>query len=242
MDSPTYYCHVCCEAVSISNENQPICSVCESDFIEIIEQSTPTHPRNDNIQFHAVNLFDLISQMSPSNAQGAAFQPNPMLLGIASLLHQSMNNSIMNDDDNHHGHLFQSFFMPSGTNPAANPGNYAFGDNFDQIIQQLLNQAGTSNQPPAASEKDLEHLKIVSFTDLPIDTKDCSICQEVFSNSQVIKQIPCGHLFHQECIEYWLKLNGTCPFCRYNLVGIDEKIQKEKDDLHKKERDDLMFG
>jgi len=42
---------------------------------------------------------------------------------------------------------------------------------------------------------------------------DCSICIEpIRSNNSVVK-LPCGHIFHPECIRVWFKGSKRCPNC-----------------------------
>ena len=54
---------------------------------------------------------------------------------------------------------------------------------------------------------------------------ECSICLEPYN-------LPCGHTYHKECIDEWLKKHNTCPGCRrhslqvfVNLEIIDGKIR-----------------
>ena len=49
------------------------------------------------------------------------------------------------------------------------------------------------------------------------DVDSCSVCIETFSSTCEVKQLPCGHLFHANCINRWLHRSATCPFCRLDL-------------------------
>ncbi|KAK4414793.1 RING-H2 finger protein ATL70 [Sesamum alatum] len=43
----------------------------------------------------------------------------------------------------------------------------------------------------------------------------CSICLADYKNSDMLRVLPdCGHLFHQKCVDPWLRLHPTCPVCR----------------------------
>lgn len=44
---------------------------------------------------------------------------------------------------------------------------------------------------------------------------DCCICINDFVNNEKIIELPCGHLFHPECIINWLgKYSHKCPLCK----------------------------
>ena len=37
-------------------------------------------------------------------------------------------------------------------------------------------------------------------------------------------KLPCGHLFHKECVVGWLEKNCTCPVCRFELETDGKKL------------------
>lgn len=45
----------------------------------------------------------------------------------------------------------------------------------------------------------------------------CSVCWEDFQLKEMVRQLPCAHIYHEPCIRPWLELHGTCPICRQNL-------------------------
>ena len=45
---------------------------------------------------------------------------------------------------------------------------------------------------------------------------ECSICLDT-NNKKMIKTKECGHDFHLECLNKWIKQSPTCPYCRCDL-------------------------
>lgn len=45
----------------------------------------------------------------------------------------------------------------------------------------------------------------------------CAICLGEFEDGDMVKTLPCYHLFHTECVDRWLKVNKTCPFCKKSI-------------------------
>ncbi|KAE9619229.1 putative chromatin regulator PHD family [Lupinus albus] len=43
----------------------------------------------------------------------------------------------------------------------------------------------------------------------------CSICLGDYKESDMLRLLPgCGHLYHLNCVNPWLRLHSTCPICR----------------------------
>lgn len=115
-----------------------------------------------------------------------------------------------------------------GEGMVGNPNDYVFSqDGFDNIITQLMEQAGGRNAPPPASETVIDSLPKRKVTDEEVAQQvDCAVCKEEFVPTEEAIELPCQHMFHEDCIKPWLKVNGTCPVCRHS-VSPEKKDQPE---------------
>lgn len=102
----------------------------------------------------------------------------------------------------------------------SNPMDYAWGANgLDTIITQLLNQFENTGPPPADNEK-IQALPTVQVTDEHVGSGlECPVCKEDYTVGENVRQLPCNHLFHNNCIIPWLEQHDTCPVCRKSLSG-----------------------
>ncbi|XP_010545928.1 PREDICTED: E3 ubiquitin-protein ligase At1g63170-like isoform X2 [Tarenaya hassleriana] len=61
-------------------------------------------------------------------------------------------------------------------------------------------------------------------TDTPIEhtllqeDSECCICLSAYEDGVELRELPCGHHFHCECVDKWLFINATCPLCKYNIL------------------------
>ncbi|KAI8068229.1 hypothetical protein BC940DRAFT_238260 [Gongronella butleri] len=96
---------------------------------------------------------------------------------------------------------------------AGNPNDYVFSQAaLDNIITQLMEQTGGRTAPPPAPEDVIAGLPRRALT--PEEFKeqaDCSVCKDEFNAAEIVTELPCQHIFHDDCIKPWLKVNGTCP-------------------------------
>ncbi|XP_013860017.1 E3 ubiquitin-protein ligase RNF126 [Austrofundulus limnaeus] len=102
----------------------------------------------------------------------------------------------------------------------SNPMDYAWGANgLDAIITQLLNQFENTGPPPADRDK-IKNLPSVQITDEHVASAlECPVCKEDYSIGENVRQLPCNHMFHNDCIVPWLEQHDTCPVCRKSLSG-----------------------
>ncbi|OMO93982.1 Zinc finger, RING-type [Corchorus olitorius] len=64
---------------------------------------------------------------------------------------------------------------------------------------------------------------------LPEDA-ECCICLCSYEDGVDLHALPCNHHFHSTCIVKWLKMNATCPLCKYNILKGNETIKKPNHD------------
>ncbi|XP_075467612.1 E3 ubiquitin-protein ligase RNF126 [Ascaphus truei] len=102
----------------------------------------------------------------------------------------------------------------------SNPMDYAWGANgLDTIITQLLNQFENTGPPPADNEK-IQALPTIQITKEHVGSGlECPVCKEDYAVGENVRQLPCNHLFHNDCIIPWLEQHDTCPVCRKSLSG-----------------------
>ncbi|PSR91037.1 E3 ubiquitin protein like [Actinidia chinensis var. chinensis] len=58
---------------------------------------------------------------------------------------------------------------------------------------------------------------------LPEDA-ECCICLNPYEDGAELHALPCNHHFHSSCIVKWLKMNATCPLCKYNILKGHEQV------------------
>lgn len=117
-------------------------------------------------------------------------------------------------------------------------GDYALNQEaLDQIITQLM-ESGNPAPVPAPDDMIASWPRTVLTPGNPLENEDCAICKESFAfippetptsateaetkedeQPQEALTLPCKHSFHEECIGPWVRVKGTCPVCRFELIG-----------------------
>ncbi|KAJ8442367.1 hypothetical protein Cgig2_018623 [Carnegiea gigantea] len=50
----------------------------------------------------------------------------------------------------------------------------------------------------------------------------CCICLTRYMDDEELRELPCTHFFHAECVDRWLKINATCPLCKFEICEREE--------------------
>ncbi|POW07936.1 hypothetical protein PSTT_07856 [Puccinia striiformis] len=57
----------------------------------------------------------------------------------------------------------------------------------------------------------------------------CAVCLAEYERGEQLLQLEkCQHLFHQPCIEEWLKIRSTCPMCRSALLYSEPNLSTQE--------------
>ena len=132
--------------------------------------------------------------------------------------------------------FFSNFRSSSNSNTFPSGANFFFFQNINVMNQPQ----GT----PPASEDLINLLCKIKMnekyckrnqpnTDLEYPT--CSVCLVDTAKNEECFLLPCGHIFHIQCIEKWLKMHNNCPVCRFELTV--DKIKK----FNKEQQDDIII-
>lgn len=56
------------------------------------------------------------------------------------------------------------------------------------------------------------------------DDSECCICLYKYVDGVELCVLPCNHHFHHGCISKWLRINATCPLCKFNILRGDTLV------------------
>lgn len=63
---------------------------------------------------------------------------------------------------------------------------------------------------------------MATIEELDTNSDNCAICWEKMDSA---RKLPCGHLFHNGCLQSWMEQEPSCPTCRLSLtLGHDQNI------------------
>ncbi|CAH8296488.1 unnamed protein product [Eruca vesicaria subsp. sativa] len=89
---------------------------------------------------------------------------------------------------------------------------------------------GRSGNPPA-SKSAIESLPRVEISDCHVAAEaNCAVCTEVFEEETEAREMPCKHIFHEDCIVPWLSIRNSCPVCRFEIPSESSRRRSNEDE------------
>lgn len=90
--------------------------------------------------------------------------------------------------------------------------NFFSQDIMDRLLEEL------TREHKGLSEMEINMIPKVKYRvkHLPNgEEKDkCPICITELEDKTVVRNLPCNHIFHPQCIDTWLASNPQCPICK----------------------------
>ncbi|UJR31223.1 hypothetical protein I4U23_018727 [Adineta vaga] len=75
------------------------------------------------------------------------------------------------------------------------------------------------NRLSNAAKKALTKIPLVNVTENSPTEDSCVICLDTIKTGDTVRQLVCGHSFHQNCVDPWLLNHRHCPLCNLDILA-----------------------
>ncbi|KAE8659930.1 E3 ubiquitin-protein ligase RING1-like [Hibiscus syriacus] len=108
--------------------------------------------------------------------------------------------------------------------------DYIDAAEYEMLFEQFAENENAYMGKPPASKSIVENLPSVVVTqeDMVNDNALCAVCKDEVNLGEKMKQLPCAHRYHGDCIIPWLGIRNTCPVCRHELPTDDADYERRK--------------
>ncbi|GMI87157.1 BCA2 zinc finger ATL 11, RING-H2 finger C2A [Hibiscus trionum] len=232
----SYWCYRCNRVIRLLNQDTVSCPDCYSGFVEEIgnnpEAARPVHVGGNGLTTEAMytNPTSDSTVLRRGRRNGGNRSPfNPVIVlrggGVTSVSASPSSASGGDLGVEQNGRGFELYYddgAGSGLRPLPpSMSEFLLGSGFDRLIDQLsqmeIHNTGRNERPPA-SKAAVEGMPTVEINETHIDNElCCAVCKEQFEIGTKVRNMPCDHLYHSNCILPWLQLRNSCPVCRHEL-------------------------
>ncbi|KAF0933636.1 hypothetical protein E2562_018869 [Oryza meyeriana var. granulata] len=207
--SSSYWCYSCDRFVHPHPQPEAVlCPYCHAGFLEEMD-ATPRRP-----------AYLSRPRRAPRAAADDHSPFNPVIVLRRSAL--------VLPDDAAATTTFELFYddgAGSGLRPLPDTmSDFLMGAGFDRLLHQLahieaaaLRPSSDSDNPPA-SKAAVDSMPTIIIAACHVATDShCAVCKDPFDLGTEAREMPCGHIYHHDCILPWLALRNSCPVCRHQM-------------------------
>ncbi|PKA51971.1 E3 ubiquitin-protein ligase RING1 [Apostasia shenzhenica] len=230
-----YWCYSCSRTVRVWPGDVIACPACRGGFLEEIDNPPPiadgairrrrrTTSSGDE-PFPAANTVDLRTRRGRRASVGDRSPFNPVIVLPGSAADGGAASVVQRSNDASSFELYYDDGGGSGLRPLPQSmSDFLMGSGFDRLLDQLTQiesgvaGGGRSYENTPASKAAIESLPTITITSAHIAMDShCAVCTEAFDLGAEAREMPCKHIFHEDCILPWLSLRNSCPVCRHEL-------------------------
>lgn len=97
--------------------------------------------------------------------------------------------------------------------------DFFLGPGLDILIQQLAQGDGGRYGTAPALKTAIEAMPVLTISKQSVEADEvyCAVCKEIFEIGGEVREMPCKHIYHSDCILPWLALHSSCPICRHEM-------------------------
>uniref|UniRef100_A0A0C9S7X5 RING-type E3 ubiquitin transferase n=1 Tax=Wollemia nobilis TaxID=56998 RepID=A0A0C9S7X5_9CONI len=110
------------------------------------------------------------------------------------------------------------------------PEDYADAAGYEVLLEHFAEIESFPRGAPPAAKAVVESLPFIVIGKEETDNGNawCPICKEAVCIGEAMKQLPCLHHYHGECILPWLRSRNSCPVCRFELPTDDPEYEEQR--------------
>lgn len=87
-------------------------------------------------------------------------------------------------------------------------------------VHKFIKKGQVSEQSSDSDENLQTSLTPSSDCETGLQTNDlgCCICLGKYTEGAGVRELPCSHQFHMDCVDRWLKISASCPLCKHEIT------------------------
>lgn len=240
-----FWCQICRRTVRINSSTNPYETLCPYCFSELRLELDISRHRLVTAGLTAVepspairSLDTLARLLDPALSSSSSIRrPNTDFGRRLEWVSETENDPVQQS-----WITLQFVAPPRPTRPISPPPNMSLQDNntsdftFGNTLNEFIEGMALLNDwpgPPPAPSLAIEALPMVKVTRRLLDNDpSCPICKEEFELGGEVREMPCKHFYHDDCIVPWLSIHNTCPVCRHELLLQDTTSNNDLEDTN----------